>query len=91
MQNRERAPCQRGAAQLLLAKRDFDFSKLEQQQWSFRFHPQHSDGLKRNRNALPIPALRGAYQLGNAACALAVVEWVFLLAGAALLWRLRTP
>ena len=61
-------------AQLLLAKRDFDFSKLEQQQWSFRFHPQHSDGLKRNRNALPIPALRGAYQLGNAACALAVVE-----------------
>ena len=65
-------------AELLLIKRDFDFSKLEQQQWSFRFHPQSdrlfSDGLKRNRNALPIPALRGAYQLNNAACALAVVE-----------------
>lgn len=28
----------------------------------------------RNRNALPVPALRGAYQLGNAACALAVIE-----------------
>ncbi|UOO83152.1 bifunctional tetrahydrofolate synthase/dihydrofolate synthase [Uruburuella testudinis] len=65
-------------APLLLIKRDFDFSKLEQQQWSFRFHPQvaslFSDGLNRNRNALPIPALRGAYQLNNAACALAVVE-----------------
>lgn len=65
-------------AELLLIKRDFDFSKLEQQQWSFHFHPQSgrlfSDGLKRNRNALPIPALRGAYQLNNAACALAVIE-----------------
>ncbi|WP_107879325.1 bifunctional tetrahydrofolate synthase/dihydrofolate synthase [Neisseria animaloris] len=65
-------------AELLLIKRDFDFSKLEQQQWSFHFHPQSgrlfSDDLKRNRNALPIPALRGAYQLNNAACALAVIE-----------------
>ena len=64
-------------AQLLLAGRDFGFSKLEQQQWSFHFHPQapdFSDGLMRNRNALPVPALRGAYQLGNAACALAVIE-----------------
>lgn len=64
-------------APLLLAKRDFDFSRLEQQ-WSFHFHPAaetgFSDGLKRNRSALPVPALRGAYQLGNAACALAVVE-----------------
>ncbi len=65
-------------ADLLLAKRDFDFSRMEQQQWSFHFHPTAasglSDGLKRNRNALPVPALRGAYQLGNAACALAVIE-----------------
>lgn len=65
-------------APLLLVKRDFDFSRLEQQQWSFHFHPTaeagFSDGLKRNRSALPVPALRGAYQLGNAACALAVVE-----------------
>ncbi|MDO4907565.1 bifunctional tetrahydrofolate synthase/dihydrofolate synthase [Neisseria sp.] len=65
-------------ANLLLAKRDFGFSRLEQQQWSFHFHPDaasgRSDGLKRNRNALPVPALRGACQLGNAACALAVIE-----------------
>ena len=64
--------------QLLLAKRDFSFGKLENQQWSFRFHPEHgtlfSDGLKRNRNALPMPALRGGYQLNNAACALAAIE-----------------
>ena len=64
--------------QLLLAKRDFSFGKLENQQWSFRFHPERgtlfSDGLKRNRNALPMPALRGGYQLGNASVALAVVE-----------------
>ena len=63
---------------LLIAKRDFDFVKLENQQWSFRFHPEcsslFSDGLKRNRNALPMPALRGGYQLGNASVALAVVE-----------------
>ncbi|WP_373706970.1 folylpolyglutamate synthase/dihydrofolate synthase family protein, partial [Neisseria dentiae] len=65
-------------ANLLLAKRDFDFSRMEQQQWSFHFHPTAasglSDGLKRNRNALPVPALRGAYQIGNAACTLAVIE-----------------
>lgn len=63
-------------AELLLAGADFSFSKLEQQQWSFRFHPL-SGSLKnkhRNRNALPIPALRGGYQLGNAACALAALE-----------------
>lgn len=61
---------------LLLPKQDFDYAKLENQQWSFRFHPV-SGSLKekaRNRNALPIPALRGAYQLNNAACALAAIE-----------------
>ncbi|MGF6148365.1 Bifunctional protein folC [Kingella potus] len=65
-------------ADLLLYKRDYSLSKLENRQWSFRFHPEHSatfsDGLKRNRNALPMPALRGSYQLGNAAAALAAVE-----------------
>ncbi len=66
-------------APLLLPKRDFDFAKLEQQQWSFRFHPTESSlkAAPRNRNSLPIPALRGGYQLGNAACALAVVECLF--------------
>ena len=63
---------------LLIAKRDFGFVKLENQQWAFRFHPENSslfsDGFKRNRNALPMPALRGGYQLHNAAAALAAVE-----------------
>ena len=58
----------------LLIKRDFDFSTLENVQWSYRYHPQNSDGRTRNRNALPFPALRGAYQLSNAACALTVLE-----------------
>ena len=61
-------------AELLLIKRDFDFSTLENVQWSYRYHPQNSDGRTRNRNALPFPALRGAYQLSNAACALPVLE-----------------
>ena len=61
-------------AELLLIKRDFDFSTLENVQWSYRHHPQNSDGRTRNRNALPFPALRGAYQLSNAACALTVLE-----------------
>ncbi|MDO4696594.1 MAG: bifunctional tetrahydrofolate synthase/dihydrofolate synthase [Neisseria sp.] len=60
------------------AGEDFSFATLENQQWSFRFHPQNkpmsADGMSRNRNALPLPALRGAYQLNNASCALAVVE-----------------
>ena len=62
-------------ATLLLIQRDFAYSKLENQQWSFHFHPQNQP--QRNRNALPIPALRGAYQLNNAACALAVVECLY--------------
>ncbi|MDO4693124.1 MAG: bifunctional tetrahydrofolate synthase/dihydrofolate synthase [Eikenella sp.] len=63
-------------ADLLLAGRDYGFSRLEQQQWSFHWHPQQSALFSgsRNRNALPLPALRGAYQLNNAACALAVLE-----------------
>ena len=61
-------------AELRLIKRDFDFSTLENVQWSYRYHPQNSDGRTRNRNALPFPALRGAYQLSNAACALTVLE-----------------
>ncbi|WP_066076974.1 bifunctional tetrahydrofolate synthase/dihydrofolate synthase [Bergeriella denitrificans] len=61
-------------ADLLLIKRDFDYAPLENVQWRYRYHPQHSDGITRNRNALPVPALRGAYQMGNAACALTVLE-----------------
>lgn len=75
-----RAHAEKIGAPLLLAGEDFSFSKLENQQWSFHFKPHNSvnglfsDGFVRNRHALPVPALRGAYQLGNAACALAVLE-----------------
>ena len=61
-------------AKLLMVQRDFDFASLENIQWNYRFHPQHSDDPARNRNSLPFPALRGAYQLSNAACALTVLE-----------------
>ena len=61
-------------AELLLIQRDFDYVPLENVQWTYRYHPQHTDGLARNRNALPMPALRGAYQTANAACALTVLE-----------------
>lgn len=65
-------------ADLLLIGEDFSYTKLENQQWSYRLHPrpnpQFSDRHTRNRNALPIPALRGAYQINNAACALTVIE-----------------
>lgn len=57
-------------AKLLMVQRDFDFSSLENIQWNYRFRPSPA----RNRNALPFPALRGAYQLPNAACALTVLE-----------------
>lgn len=62
--------------ELLVSGRDFEAIKLEQQQWSFRFHP-HTNRAARNRNALPIPALRGHYQLNNAACALAAIECLY--------------
>ncbi|MCF7529374.1 bifunctional tetrahydrofolate synthase/dihydrofolate synthase [Neisseria lisongii] len=55
-------------AELLLNGRDFDFSVTDNLQWNYRYRPQ--TGEAKNRNALPIPALRGAYQIGNAACAL---------------------
>ena len=60
-------------AYLIVAKQDFSYTKLENQQWSYHFSgsqnlPAH------NRNALPMPALRGAYQLDNAACALTAIE-----------------
>ncbi|PSJ80358.1 bifunctional tetrahydrofolate synthase/dihydrofolate synthase [Neisseria iguanae] len=62
-------------ANLLLPKEDFDFNTLENVQWNYQFHPKVSDGLlPKRRNALPFPALRGAYQIGNAAVALTVLE-----------------
>ncbi|PIT31753.1 bifunctional tetrahydrofolate synthase/dihydrofolate synthase [Snodgrassella alvi] len=63
-------------ADLLLLGRDFDCHKMEMQQWSYRFHPQKSSLYKDEhaRHALPIPVLRGNFQLSNAACALTVLE-----------------
>lgn len=63
-------------AELLIFKQDFAYNKLENQQWNFQFHPFSGclKTKKRNRNALPIPALRGSYQLNNASCALAAIE-----------------
>lgn len=64
-------------ANLFLIKQDFNFTKLEHQ-WSYQFTP-HSGSLKaHNRNALPLPALRGSYQLNNAACALTAIECLHL-------------
>ena len=46
--------------------RDYRYERLDGQ-WNFR-------AGERGRFALPLPALRGAYQLGNAACALAIID-----------------
>lgn len=62
-------------AELLVFKQDFEWRQLDNQQWSFHFSGQLSGSLKtRQRHALPIPVLRGQYQLGNASCALAAIE-----------------
>jgi dihydrofolate synthase/folylpolyglutamate synthase len=51
---------------LLVRGRDFD-ATLEGAQWRYR-------GPGRERYGLPVPALRGAPQLGNAACAIAAID-----------------
>ncbi|WP_174874526.1 bifunctional tetrahydrofolate synthase/dihydrofolate synthase [Vogesella oryzae] len=53
-------------ADLKLLGRDFGISRMENQ-WSFHMGDVH-------KHALPIPALRGEYQMVNAATALAVLE-----------------
>lgn len=68
---------------LLSFKRDFDIAYKDEKQWNFQFQPSEnlSGSLKqistKRRNALPIPALRGDYQLHNAAVSLAVIECLF--------------
>ena len=54
-------------AELRLIGRDFGYDGVEPAQWRF----SSRDGL---RLALPHPALRGAYQLGNASVCLAALE-----------------
>lgn len=51
---------------LSVYQQDFGYTKMGQQ-WRFTMG-------KRNRHALPLPALRGEYQLANASCALAALE-----------------
>jgi len=53
-------------ARLVLIRRDYDYVD-EKTQWRYR-------GPRGERYGLPIPALRGAYQLANAATALAVLD-----------------
>jgi dihydrofolate synthase / folylpolyglutamate synthase len=53
-------------AQLLVLGQDFGYRKQEQQ-WQF-FAPRSQ------RHSLPMPALRGPYQVANAACALAALD-----------------
>ncbi|MEQ6290737.1 bifunctional tetrahydrofolate synthase/dihydrofolate synthase [Vogesella sp. GCM10023246] len=53
-------------AELKLLGRDFGISRMENQ-WSFHMGAAH-------KHALPIPALRGEYQMVNAATALAALE-----------------
>lgn len=53
-------------AQLRVIGRDYDFTD-ERTQWRFR-------GPRGERYGLPIPALRGAYQLANASTALAAID-----------------
>jgi dihydrofolate synthase/folylpolyglutamate synthase len=53
-------------ARLLLIRRDYDYVD-DKTQWRYR-------GPRGERYGLPIPALRGAYQLANAATALAVLD-----------------
>jgi dihydrofolate synthase/folylpolyglutamate synthase len=57
---------QRVGAQLWRLGEQFSFS-ASAQQWNFR-------GLHSARNALPYPALRGAYQLNNASAVLAALD-----------------
>jgi dihydrofolate synthase / folylpolyglutamate synthase len=54
-------------ARLLLIGRDFDCTAESTTQWRYW-------GPGGSRFGLPLPALRGRYQLSNAACALAVVD-----------------
>ena len=53
-------------ARLLVIGRDFDYAD-ERTQWRYR-------GPQGDRYGLPVPALRGRYQLGNAAIALTAID-----------------
>lgn len=73
------AQAQTVGADLLLLGRDFNYHKQGLQQWSYHFHPQSDNfyTVEHARHALPIPVLRGDFQVNNAACALTVLECLF--------------
>ena len=56
-------------ARLLVIGRDYDFTD-ERSQWRFR-------GPRHDRYGLPVPALRGGYQLANASTALAAIDLLY--------------
>jgi dihydrofolate synthase/folylpolyglutamate synthase len=56
-------------ARLFVIGRDYDFTD-ERTQWRFR-------GPRDERYGLPVPALRGAYQLANASTALAAIDLLY--------------
>ncbi|QRN40596.1 MAG: bifunctional tetrahydrofolate synthase/dihydrofolate synthase [Neisseriaceae bacterium] len=56
---------------------DYSYECLENQ-WNFYFKPTyHQYAKERHRFALPIPTLRGSYQLDNASIALCVIECLY--------------
>ncbi|QJR14681.1 bifunctional tetrahydrofolate synthase/dihydrofolate synthase [Usitatibacter palustris] len=55
-------------ADLQILGRDFGFA-LQERQWEFR-------GRRSKKHALPVPALRGTWQLKNASCAIAALDEV---------------
>ena len=64
---------QKIGANLIEYGQDFSSQRLDEKQWSFRFNPQNTQHAKA-RHSLPIPSLRGFYQIDNASCALAAIE-----------------
>lgn len=52
--------------------------KVLGEQWSFYFHPIHEGGhIAHQWHALPLPILRGSYQLANAAVALCALSCLY--------------
>lgn len=64
---------------MLCINHDFAPKVQDNRQWSFSFTPPENLSLSpKKRHALPIPALRGSYQINNATLALAAIECLFI-------------
>lgn len=53
---------------------DFFYEKMLSSQWSFFFEPRVKKYQAQQKFALPLPILRGSYQLNNASMALCAIE-----------------